>query len=37
MYANGGKAQPAVCDVDGDGAYEIVVNTMVGGICVYDL
>lgn len=37
MYANGGRAEPVVCDVDGDGALEIVVNTIAGAICVYDL
>lgn len=37
MYANGGRAEPAVADVDGDGLPEIVVNTIAGAICVYDL
>ncbi len=37
MYANGGKAAPTVADVDGDGMPEIVVNTMTGAICVYDV
>ena len=26
-----------VKDIDGDGRYEIVINTMTGAICVYDL
>ncbi len=37
MYANGGKAAPAVADVDGDGRMEIVINTMAGAVCVYDV
>ncbi len=37
MYANGGMAEPAVSDIDGDGAYEIVINTTHGAICVYDV
>ncbi len=37
MYANGGRAEPAVADVDGDGMPEIVINTIAGAICVYDL
>ncbi len=36
-YSNGGKAAPVVRDIDGDGAYEVVINTTNGGICVYDI
>ncbi len=36
-YPNGAMAAPAVADVDGDGLLEIVVNTLHGAICVYDL
>ncbi len=34
---NGSMAAPVVSDIDKDGRYEIVINTMNGGICVYDL
>lgn len=34
---NGGMASPAVADIDSDGAYEVVINTTHGAICVYDL
>ena len=37
MYLNGSKAAPVVKDIDGDGRYEIIVNTLTGAICVYDL
>lgn len=37
MYLNGSKAAPVVKDIDGDGRYEIVINTLTGAICVYDL
>ena len=37
LKANGGMAAPVVSDVDGDGAYEIVINTMQSGICVIDV
>ena len=36
-HANGGKAMPKVCDIDGNGDFEIVINTMQSGICVYDV
>ncbi len=36
-YANGSMVQPKVCDIDGDGAYEIIINTLRSGICVYDI
>ena len=36
-YANGSMAAPAVADVDGDGAMEIVVTTLNCGVCVYDV
>ncbi len=36
-YANGSKAAPAIGDIDGDGRPEIVVNTLHGAICAYDL
>ncbi len=34
---NGGMAEPVVKDIDGDGAYEVVINTLQSAICVYDL
>jgi len=37
MYANGSMAAPVVDDIDGDGAYEVVVNSLHGAICVFDL
>ena len=37
MYPNGAMAAPVVDDIDGDGAYEIVINTLHSAICVYDL
>lgn len=37
MHPNGSKAAPVVQDIDGDGAYEIIINTLHSGICVYDL
>ncbi len=37
MYPNGGMASPVVEDIDGDGAYEVIINTLHSGICVYDL
>lgn len=37
MHANGAMAEPTAADIDGDGAYEIIINTMQSAICVYDL
>lgn len=37
MYPNGAMSEPVVCEIDGDGRYEVVINTLHGGICVYDL
>jgi len=37
VYNNGAMASPTVADVDGDGAYEVVINTLYGAVCVYDL
>ena len=37
MYTNGSMAAPVVDDIDGDGAYEVVVNSLHGAICVFDL
>ena len=37
MHSNGSMAAPVVMDIDKDGAYEIVINTLQSGICVYDL
>ncbi len=37
MYANGAMAAPVVRDIDGDGAYEIIINTTGSAIVVYDL
>ncbi len=34
---NGVLAAPAVEDIDGDGKYEIVLNTTCGAVCVFDL
>ncbi len=34
---NGAMAAPVVMDIDGDGAYEVIVNTLHGAICVFDL
>ena len=34
---NGVMAAPAVEDVDGDGRYEVILNTQNGAICVYDI
>ena len=34
---NGSMNTPAVTDIDGNGDYEIVINTLHGGICVYDV
>lgn len=34
---NGSLACPLVEDIDKDGKYEIVINTIHGAICVYDL
>jgi len=34
---NGGLAAPLVSDVDGDGLFEIVVNSHLSGLVVYDL
>ncbi len=34
---NGVKSAPQVKDIDGDGRYEVVLNTANGAICVYDL
>lgn len=34
---NGVRSTPVVADVDGDGRYEVVLNTTNGAICVYDL
>jgi len=36
-YSNGAMAAPVVCDIDGDGTAEIIVNTIYGAICVYDV
>ncbi len=36
-YPNGSMAAPVVEDIDSDGAYEIIINTMHSAICVYDL
>ncbi|MDD6309397.1 MAG: hypothetical protein PUB07_08660, partial [Clostridia bacterium] len=37
MHPNGGMAEPVVRDIDGDGAYEVIVNTTESAICVFDL
>lgn len=34
---NGVKAAPAVKDVDGDGEYEVILNTSYRSVCAYDL
>ena len=34
---NGAMSKPVVTDIDGDGKYEVVINTLHGAICVYDL
>lgn len=34
---NGSMAAPVVYDIDNDGRYEIVINSLWGGICVYDI
>ena len=34
---NGARSAPAVTDIDGDGRYEIIINTLHGAICVYDV
>ena len=34
---NGVKSSPAVYDIDGDGRYEVILNTTNGAICVYDI
>ncbi len=36
-HPNGAMAEPLVQDIDGDGAYEVIINTLHSGICVYDL
>lgn len=36
-FDDGSMAAPTVDDIDGDGAYEIIVNTTHGAICVYDI
>ena len=33
---NGSMSAPVVCDIDGDGAYEIIINSLNSAICVYD-
>ena len=35
VYTNFAYAKPAVDDVDGDGYYEIAVNTRYSGLCLY--
>lgn len=35
VYTNFAYAKPAVDDVDGDGCYEIAVNTRYSGLCLY--
>ena len=35
--SNGSMAKPVICVIDSDGSYEIIVNTLSGAICVYDL
>lgn len=35
--SNGGAAMPVVMDIDGDWTYEIIINSMQSGICVYDI
>lgn len=37
IYNNGAMASPTVADIDGDGAYEIAINTTYGAVCVYDV
>ncbi|MGI5979446.1 MAG: FG-GAP repeat domain-containing protein [Oscillospiraceae bacterium] len=34
---NGCRARPTVADVDGDGAYEIVLTSLYSGVMVYDM
>ncbi len=34
---NGVTSAPVVADIDGDGRYEVVLNTQAGAICAYDL
>ncbi len=34
---NGSRAAPAVEDIDGDGQYEIILNTTYRSVCVYDI
>ena len=34
---NGARAMPVLDDIDGDGLPEIVINTLNGAICAYDL
>ncbi|MDY3303192.1 MAG: VCBS repeat-containing protein [Clostridia bacterium] len=34
---NGVKSAPVVYDIDGDGRYEVILNTTNGAICVFDL
>lgn len=34
---NGAMSAPVVTEIDGDGRYEAVVNTINGAVCVYDL
>jgi len=36
-HSNGAMAAPVLKDIDKDGAYEIIINTLQSGICVYDL
>ena len=36
-YNNGAMASPLVADIDADGRYEIVINTIYGAICAYDI
>ena len=36
-YTNASLAAPAVADIDGDGQYEIIVNTKYSGICVFKI
>ncbi len=36
-FHNGAMGEPLVADIDGDGAPEIVVNTLHGGVCAFDL
>lgn len=34
---NGSMSAPVIQDIDGDGAYEIIINSLNSAICVYDV